>query len=281
MRAKVQLPGATALVTGAGSGIGRATALALARQGTNVLAVDIDEASAKTTAVTCIDIGAQASAHTCDVADRPAMMALADQIHREHGPLDILVNNAGVGHTGRFLDMQPDDWDWIRSINLDGVVHGCQAFVPAMLERRRGHVVNVSSGLAYGPLAMTAAYSTTKAGVLMFSRAVRPDWGTRGLGVSVICPGVINTAIIEKTRFSGAVDDERAQSFAKLAFRFGHRPELVADAIVKAIRRNKAIVPVGIESRAAWYAVKITPQPVLGLIGRPLPEFVGRALGRR
>src|SRR6266852_2732497 len=173
MGSRIDLNGATALVTGAGSGIGRATALSLALRGARVLAVDIDEAGAKTTASACADHGAASAAYQCDVADRAGMFELASRVATEHGVLDVLVNNAGVGMSGRFLDMGPDDWEWIRSINLDGVINGCRAFVPAMLARGEGHVVNVSSGLAYLPSAMTPAYSTTKAAVLTFSRAVR------------------------------------------------------------------------------------------------------------
>jgi NAD(P)-dependent dehydrogenase (short-subunit alcohol dehydrogenase family) len=138
-RGRVELPGALALVTGAGSGIGRSTALLLARRGASVLAVDIDEVAAERTAAECREAGsAIAGARRVDVADRPAMEGLAAEVHGTHGPLDVLVNNAGVGLTGRFTDTSLDDWAWIRSINLDGVVHGCALFGPPMLERGRG-----------------------------------------------------------------------------------------------------------------------------------------------
>lgn len=277
MRAKVELEGATALVTGAGSGIGRSTAIALARSGANVVAVDIDEITAKTTAAACADHGVDAAAYQADVAERESVRRLAEAVHAEHGPLHVLVNNAGVGMSGRFLDMALDDWDWIRSINLDGVVNCCHAFVPAMRDARRGHVVNVSSGLAYVPSAMTPAYSTTKAAVLMFSRSVRPDWATAGIGVSAVCPGVINTPIIESTRFFGDLASPRAKVMATRGFSRGHKPETVAAAIIRAIQRNRAVVPVGFESHLGWYASRLLPG-LSGLLGRPVPGAVGRLL---
>lgn len=280
MGAKVRIPGSTALITGAGSGIGRATALAMAQRGAKVLAVDLNEASAKATAESCQEIGVESVAFQCDVANRAAVVALAEQVHREHGTLQILVNNAGVGMSGRFLDMSLDDWEWIRSINLDGVLHGCHAFVPAMLEQGRGHVVNLSSGLAFLPQAMTPAYSTTKAAVLMFSRSVRADWATRGVGVTAICPGFIDTPIIERTRFFGDVDNPRAVALTKRGFSMGHPPELAASTIIKAIERNRAMAGVGWEARAGFQLTRILPSPVVTLAARPLPDFVGRFLNR-
>lgn len=280
MGAKIQIPGSTSLVTGAGSGIGRATSLALAERGAKILAADIDEVRAKETAQACRELGVEAVAYQCDVANRASVLALADQVHREHGTLQILVNNAGVGMSGRFLDMSLDDWEWIRSINLDGVLHGCHAFVPRMLEQGRGHVVNVSSGLAFLPQAMTPAYSTTKAAVLMFSRSVRADWGTSGVGVSALCPGFIDTSIIERTRFFGDVDNPRAVALTKRGFSMGHPPELAARTVVKAIERNRAMAGVGWEARGGFQLTRVLPSPVVTLAARPLPNFVGRILNR-
>src|SRR3954451_10489146 len=242
-----ELDAALALVTGAGSGIGRATAFELARAGARVLAADIDETAAKETAEVFHDLGPSATAYQVDVADRDAMRALADRVRLEHGPLDVLVNNAGVGMSGRFLDTTLDDWDWIIGINLKGVVNGCHAFGPAMVERGRGHVVNISSGLGYTPTAAEPAYVTTKAAVLAFSRSLRADWHGHGVGVSAICPGVINTPIISHTRFRGEQAEPKRVARVKNMFaKRGHPPELVAKAIVRAVRENKSVVPVGV-----------------------------------
>ena len=256
----VQIQGATALVTGAGSGIGRATALLLAERGATVLCVDIDRAAAEKTAASCEERGAPAAAaYAVDVADRPAMDALAAEVLAAHGPLDVLVNNAGVGMTGRFLDVSAEDWGWIRGVNLDGVVNGCAAFARSMVEAGRGHVVNVSSGLGYTPTATEPAYVTTKAAVLALSQCLRADWARDGVGVTAICPGVINTPIIDHTKFLGEADTPERRRRTVKTFRRGHKPEKVAVAIVDAIERDRAVVPVGIEARIGWWLHRFAP----------------------
>jgi 2-hydroxycyclohexanecarboxyl-CoA dehydrogenase len=266
---QIPLAGATALVTGAGSGIGRATALELAGRGTAVLCVDIDLAAAEKTAAACAERGARfATPHRVDVADRSAVEALAGEVHGEHGPLDVLVNNAGVGMSGRFTDMTADDWAWIRSVNLDGVVHGCAAFGPAMLENGRGHVVNVSSGLGYTPTATEPAYVTTKAAVLALSQCLRADWSTRGVGVTAVCPGVINTPIIDRTRFLGDRDAPEVRSRTTRVFRRGHDPAKVARAIVGSVERDRAVVPVGVEARIGWYMSRLAPMRLKQAVAR-------------
>jgi 2-hydroxycyclohexanecarboxyl-CoA dehydrogenase len=268
-RTPVAIPGALALVTGAGSGIGRATALELSGRGARVLCADIDAAGAEKTAASCAEAGGVAVALAADVADRAAMADLADRVHTDHGVLDILVNNAGVGISGDFLDTRLDDWDWIVSINLMGVVHGCHAFGPAMVGRGRGHVVNMSSGLAYIPHHAESAYVTTKAGVLAFSRALRADWHKHGVGVSAVCPGVINTPIVRTTRYRGEQADPESVAEVQEAFATrGHPPELVARAVVGAVQRNRSVVPAGREATAGWYASRFLPTPVLDLVAR-------------
>jgi NAD(P)-dependent dehydrogenase (short-subunit alcohol dehydrogenase family) len=260
MSGRIEIPGALAVVTGAGSGIGRATALALAERGASVLCLDIDLEAAEKTAAACAERGASlAVAHQVDVADHRAMAQLAEDVRRQHGPVGIVVNNAGVGLSGRFADMTHDDWTWIRSINLDGVVNGCAAFGPQLLEQRRGHVVNVSSGLGYTPTATEPAYVATKAAVLALSQCLRADWARDGVGVTAVCPGVINTPIIDRTRFVGEVDDPDNKRRAKRLFRRGHKPELVAAAVIGAVERDRAVVPVGIEAKLGWALHRLLP----------------------
>jgi 2-hydroxycyclohexanecarboxyl-CoA dehydrogenase len=256
-RTDFELQGALALVTGAGSGIGRAIALELARKGSRVIAVDLHADTAEKTAVACGEVGPAAHGLTCDVANLNDVRALAERVHGEHGPLDVLVNNAGVGMSARLTDMTIDDWTWIRAINLDGVVHGCHTFGPAMLERGRGHVVNISSGLGFTMRATEPAYVTTKAAVLALSQCLRADWAEAGVGVTAICPGVIDTPILDGTRFLGAQADTVERT--RKVFRRGHPPELVARDVVVAIRKNKAVVPVGWESKVGWWAHRLLP----------------------
>lgn len=270
---KVTLPGSLAVVTGAGSGIGRATAVRLAAEGARVVVVDIDEVAAKETAE---QLGVGHRAHAVDVSDAVAMAELAATVEREHGVPDLVVNNAGIGMSGRFLDTTAEDWDAIVGVNLRGVVNGCAAFGPAMVARGSGQVVNVSSGLGYISASETPAYCATKAAVLHLSRCLRADWARHGVGVSVICPGVINTPIATSTRFLGPHAAKTAD-LARKGFARSHPPRIVADAIVSAARRNRSIVPVGVESWLGWYAARFVPTRVLDLVG----SLVARGAARR
>jgi NAD(P)-dependent dehydrogenase (short-subunit alcohol dehydrogenase family) len=277
-RLPVTLVGATALVTGAGSGIGRATAHALATGGATVLCTDIDEAAAEKTAAECDERarpGSRATfaAYRLDVADREEVDALAAAVERHHGALGVLVNNAGVGMTGSFSDMTGEDWTFIRSVNLDGVVNCCSAFTPPMLAAGRGQVVNVSSGLAFVATANESAYGATKAAVLQLSLCLRADWSGRGVGVTAVCPGFINTPIASSARFTGGKEDPRRRARLVKGFSHAHPPEKVGEAIVKAIATNRALVPVGLESVLGWYAHRFTPialqQRIARLGGHP------------
>jgi NAD(P)-dependent dehydrogenase (short-subunit alcohol dehydrogenase family) len=270
--------GATALVTGAGSGIGRATAHALATGGATVLCTDIDEAAAEKTAAECgerASAGSRAAfaAYRLDVADREEVDALAATVERHYGALGVLVNNAGVGMTGSFSDMTAEEWTFIRSINLDGVVNCCSAFTPPMLAAGRGQVVNVSSGLAFAATANESAYGATKAAVLQLSLCLRADWSGRGVGVTAVCPGFINTPIASSARFTGGKEDPRRRARLVKGFSHAHPAEKVGNAIVKAIATNRALVPVGFESVLGWYAHRLTPlafqQGIARLSGRP------------
>jgi NAD(P)-dependent dehydrogenase (short-subunit alcohol dehydrogenase family) len=268
-RPRVHIPGSVAVVTGAGSGIGRATALALAERGATVACADIDLEAAEKTAATCEERGGvPATGYHVDVADRSAVQALADAVTAEHGPVGIVINNAGVGMSGRLTDMTEDDWTWIRSVNLDGVVNGCAVFGPQLLAARQGHVVNVSSALGYTITATEPAYVTTKAGVLALSRCLRVDWAREGVGVTAICPGLINTPIVDRTRFVGEVNTGKARARARRIFRLGHKPEQVAIAIIDAIERDRAVVPVGFEARLGWWLHRITPLAVGHAVAR-------------
>jgi 2-hydroxycyclohexanecarboxyl-CoA dehydrogenase len=277
-RHPIRFESATALVTGAGSGIGRATAHALADRGATVLCTDIDESAAEKTAAECGErIGSPAhaahQAYRLDVADRSHVDAVAAVVHAAHGPLTILVNNAGVGMTGPFSDMTTDDWTFIRSINLDGVVNCCSAFSPPMLTAQRGQVVNVASGLAYIPTALESAYGATKAAVLQLSQCLRADWAPQGVGVTAICPGFINTPIARSARFTGGKEDPAARERLVKGFARAHSPEKVGTAIVNAVSTNRAVVPVGFESVLGWYAHRLTPIA--------LQQFGARLSGRR
>lgn len=253
-------------VTGAGSGIGRATALAFARDGADVVVSDIDEASVRATAAAVVAAGGTAYAYALDVSDADAVEAFAQRVCAEHGVPDVVVNNAGIGHAGSFLDTPADQWDRVLDVNLGGVVNGCRAFAPRLVERGTGgHVVNVSSMAAYAPLQAMNAYCTSKAAVYMFSDCLRAELSSAGIGLTTVCPGVIDTNIVHTTRIdapagkAGRVAGRRKQLESMFAARH-YGPDKVAAAIVSAVRKNKPIRPVAPEAYLLYGTSRIAPQ---------------------
>lgn len=257
--------GQLVLVTGAGSGIGRATAFAFAEAGARVVAVDRDaEAAARTAELSRLLGAPKAWAETTDVSDEQAMEKLAEKVAAEYGVVDVLVNNAGIGLGGSFFDTTPQDWKKVLDVNLWGVIHGCRLFGRQMAERGQGgHIVNTASAAAYQPSRALPAYSTSKAAVLMLSECLRAELAGQGIGVSAICPGFVNTNITSTARFAGvdAAEEKRRQKrSARLYGLRNYPPEKVADAILKAVVRNEAVVPVTPEARGAHLMSRFAPR---------------------
>lgn len=257
--------GQLVLVTGAGSGIGRATAFAFAEAGARVVAVDRDAKGAARTAEMSRLIGSpDAWAETVDVSDEQAMEKLAEKVAGEYGVVDVLVNNAGIGLSGSFFDTTPEDWKKVLDANLWGVIHGCRLFGRQMAERGQGgHIVNTASAAAYQPSKALPAYSTSKAAVLMLSECLRAELAGQGIGVSAICPGFVNTNITSTAHFAGVDATEENRRRKRAARLYGLRnypPEKVADAILRAVVRNQAVVPVTPEARGARLMARFTPR---------------------
>ncbi|MEV7851768.1 SDR family oxidoreductase [Streptomyces sp. NPDC088135] len=262
--------GRLVLVTGAAGGIGRATAFAFAEAGARVVAVDRDAEGATRTAEMARLIGAPAAwGEAVDVSDEQAMEKLAEKVAAEYGIVDVLVNNAGIGLSGSFLDTTSEDWKNVLDVNLWGVIHGCRIFGRQMAERGQGgHIVNTASAAAYQPSRALPAYSTSKAAVLMLSECLRAELAERSIGVSAICPGIINTNITATTHFAGADAAEEKRLRKRTSRLYGLRnypPERVADAILKAVVRNQAVVPVTPEARGARILSRFSPGALRGI----------------
>ncbi|WP_406740662.1 SDR family oxidoreductase [Streptomyces atratus] len=262
--------GRLVLVTGAAGGIGRATAFAFAEAGARVVAVDRDAEGAARTAEMARLIGAPAAwGEAVDVSDEQAMGKLAEKVAAEYGIVDVLVNNAGIGLSGSFLDTTSEDWKNVLDVNLWGVIHGCRIFGRQMAERGQGgHIVNTASAAAYQPSRALPAYSTSKAAVLMLSECLRAELAERSIGVSAICPGIVNTNITATTRFAGAdaAEEERLRKRTSRLYRLrNYPPERVADAILKAVVRNQAVVPVTPEARGARLLSRFSPGALRGI----------------
>ncbi len=267
--------GRLVLVTGAGSGIGRAASLAFAAEGADIVAADIDEDTATVTAGQVRELGADAHPYQVDVADAEALRKLAAQVTAEHGVPDIVLANAGIGMAGGFLDTSEDDWRRVIDVNLLGVVHTLRAFVPPLVDRAReigegGHVVVTSSAAAYTPWPALTAYATTKAAVLSLAQSLRTELAPDGIGVSAICPGLVSTNIINTARFVGqdaAAERESRASVAALYRRRAYGPEKVAAAMLDAVATNRAVVPVTPEAHLAAAGMRLSPG-LVRLFGR-------------
>jgi NAD(P)-dependent dehydrogenase (short-subunit alcohol dehydrogenase family) len=257
------------LVTGAASGIGRATAIAFGARGADLVICDVDEAGMARTAESLTSLGRAVFARRVDVASAEQMEAFAEAVHREVGGVDVLVNNAGVGLGASFLDTTLEDWEWILGINLRGVVHGCHFFVPRMAERGEGgHVVNVASMAAYAPSELLCAYTTTKYAVLGFSEALRIELAPRRIGVTAVCPGLIHTPITQSARLRGrAAAPGARERMAAVYARRNYTPERVARALLRAVQRNRAVAPISPEAWAFYYLKRLAPGAVRAMMG--------------
>lgn len=256
------------VVTGAGSGIGRAVAVAFAAKGATVVVTDIAEGSAKETAALIAAAGGRAVAHQLDVADADQFEAVARMVHTEHGVADVVVNNAAIATLGAALDVEPADWDRLIDVNLMGVVHGTRLFGQQMAQRGNGgHIVNIASMAAFSPSSALAPYCTTKAAVRMLSDCLRVEMREHGIGVTAICPGFIATAIYTDAKHI-AVDADTgtrraamAGSVTALMASVGlfSSPEYVAKVVLRSVRHNWATVPVRPEAWAAYLMSRLSP----------------------
>ena len=251
------------VVTGAGSGIGKATALGFAANGAEVVAADIDPAAAERTAEIIRRHGGTAHPYQVDVTKPEEMERFAAWVRDEHDVPDVVVNNAGIAVAGPSLAHTEDDWRRIIDVNLLGVVRGCRLFGAQMVERGcGGHIVNIASAAAFAPTAMLPAYSATKAAVKMLSDCVRGELAPAGIRVTAICPGFTDTAIARSAHYAGTdkAQEERLRADASRAISMRrYPPEKVALAVMRAVRRNRPVVPVNAEAHIGYALSRFAP----------------------
>lgn len=255
------------LVTGAGSGIGRETALAFSKAGAHLWLADVNDEGNAETGRMIEDHGGKAQVFHADVSDEKSVEKLAGQIHGEIPALDILVNNAGIGSAARFLETSLSTWRKVLDVNLMGVIHGCHFFLPKMVERGQGgHVVNVASAAAFLAAPEMPVYSTSKFAVLGFSESLRADMARHDIGVSAICPGFINTPIVANTIMEGEMGADAGvrERIMKFYEKRNYTPAQVAAGVLTAVRRNRGVQPVSPESWAMYYGKRLMP----GVLGR-------------
>ncbi len=244
-----------ALVTGAARGIGRATAELLVNRGVRVVLCDVDHDPLEELGHTLRARSGTVLTYRVDVGDREAMRAFAEWTLERVDVVDLLVNNAGVLEVGGIEDTPWSAWEHVMHVNLWGVINSCRYFVPAMRKQRRGRVVNVASCAGEVGVPSLLAYTTTKFGVVGLSQGLRAELADEGVGVSVVCPGLVATNIVEQERFGGEL---RSRLRGRLQ-RHGLPPERVARAILDAAEHNRAVVPVGSQAHAIHWAGRAFP----------------------
>lgn len=242
--------GKTAVITGAGAGIGRALALELARDGARLALSGRNLDNVAETAALCEKQGAAARAYRLDVSDRAAVYAHAEEVVRDFGTVNLVINNAGVSLTANIEDVSWEDLEWIFNINFWGTAHGTKAFLPHVIASGDGHIANVSSMFGLVACPSQAGYSSSKYAMHAFTDALRQEMIIAGhrVGVSSIHPGMIKTEIAWKARASANRDrDALAANFDSLA---KTTPENCAHVILEGIRKNKPLVLIGTDAKA-------------------------------
>lgn len=247
------------VITGAGSGIGRALALDLARRGSLLALSDVDEAGLAETVAQAQEAGAtQVKSDRLDVADRDAFGRYALDVVELFGRVNVVINNAGVALAGDFNDLEYTDIDWIVGVNFWGVVHGTKEFLPHLIASGDGHVVNLSSLFGLISMPGQSMYNATKYAVRGMTEALREEMLIAGhpVGVTAVHPGGIKTAIARNARVSAKENkEETAALFDEKLARMS--PERAAEIIVNGILKNRARVLVGIDAHAVHHAAKL------------------------
>ncbi|BBY33628.1 short-chain dehydrogenase [Mycolicibacter minnesotensis] len=249
--------GARAVITGAGSGIGRSFALELARRNAAVVCSDKFADRAEETAELVRAAGGTAFATVCDVAARPDVEKLAAAADEMFGaPPTLVVNNAGVGAGGHLIgEIGFDEWYWVLGINLLGVVHGCEVFAPQLRAQKQAGIINIASAAAYSAAPLMAAYSASKAAVLSLSETLRSEMVGTGVHVTVVCPTFVKTNVARDGRIAG-----NAATYATTMMeRRGTAPEVIARKSLDANDAGRLYVMPQLDAWLGWRLKRLAP----------------------
>ena len=269
----MNVEGRTAVITGAASGIGRGTALALAKRGCNLALADLNEEGLAETAALAGEHGVEISRHRLDVASREAVAALPEAVLAAHGQADLLFNNAGVAIGGTFEQVAEEDFDWLMEINFFGVVRMTRAFLPLLRSSDSARIINISS--IFGIIAPPGqtAYSASKFAVRAFSESLRRELEAEGakIGVTVVHPGGVATSIARNARPPRGVNDIDLEAQKKNFDKFLRMPPVKAgEIIVSGVEKERPRVIVGNDARFMAAVERIAPVSYWKFLGRAL-----------
>jgi NAD(P)-dependent dehydrogenase (short-subunit alcohol dehydrogenase family) len=251
-----KFPNKRVVITGAGSGLGRALSLEFAKLGWKILVADINMDRADETLKLVEKAGGQGISVCCDVTQWEQVKNLADVAVSTWGGADIIVNNAGVPSVGFMEDIPLEDWRWIIDINLMGVIHGCKAFIPLFKKQGGGHIVNTASAAGFCSLAEMGPYNVTKAGVISLSETLRMEMAYQNIGITVVCPTFFKTNLMDQFRCTDKKQVERANGF----FRFSlGTAEGVGRHIIRCIRKNRLYAVTQPDAKMYWFMKRHMP----------------------
>lgn len=257
------------LITGAGSGLGRALCIEFARMRWNIAAVDIDLDASRETCREIKELGGEGISLSCDVSSYGQMKKMRDMIARRWGGLDILVNNAGISHSAPQREIEVKAWDQVIDINLRGVIWGCNLFLDMLCGGGGGHIVNVSSYVGLIRFPEGGCYGTAKAGVIALSETLRMEFSSKKLGVTVVCPSFFRTNLVENTgKIAGGIVTERNVIMNRVMMeKASVTAEDIAHKIGKAIRSRKFYLIPMLDARALWIIKRLWPVLYLRITG--------------
>lgn len=256
---------AVAVITGAGSGIGRGLTLLLAKRGMTVIASDLNETRADETRELAKDLAGQVESEALDVTDAEAVDRMIRGAHARHGRIDYLFNNAGIAVAGEVQNVSLEDWRNVLDVNLNGVVHGVVSAYGIMVEQGFGHIINTASIEGLAPFPGTVSYVASKHAVVGLSTALRAEGADLGVRVSAVCPGLILTRIFEDTKMVGLNREEMLEALPK---RMGVTPDECAQRIMRGVDKNRPIIPITGFAWILWILMRISPSLVLRMMGR-------------
>ena len=273
-----QLKDRTAVVTGAGSGIGRAVSLLLAKEGCRLAIADINHVGLEETKQQIEALGRPVSTHIVDVSDKARMQAFVGEVVAAHGGVQVLVNNAGVAVAKSFADHTVEDFEWLMGINFWGVVYGCKFFLPELQKSEESHIVNISSLFGLVGVPLQTSYCASKFAVRGFSEALRIELATSNVGVTSVHPGGIATNIAASSRHNEDAESEALHQRSVKLFKNMMPASGAALRILKGIQKNKARVLITRETYALDLAKRIAPNASTSLVAWGFARMTGANL---